>query len=262
MRKWSAWIALWYTWSVGGSGVCTGCSSHHEHDIDSVQSPPEVVVKLIGGLWCEGPGCQQNVQLQNLADHLALGCQQHLHLTQQFDNCFHKVHTLQPQQLREGLPPVRWSVCWLSHSKRILQSLWDEDRFSKTHTLCLNSWRKDSEVTIEGERKMRRVTQTVVGTKLALEALPFLFKRGGDSLGCSVLCARPSSESVPTPRAKWEVEVYNYCISPGHHCCLWCEIEAKTWNCLSALKNLHFTKQSKPEEALSFLLPWNSSKGL
>ena len=78
--------------------MCTGCSSHDEHCIDSVQSPPEVVVKLIGGLWCEGLGCQQNVQLQNLADHLALGCQQHLHLTQQFDNCFHKVRTLQPQQ--------------------------------------------------------------------------------------------------------------------------------------------------------------------
>ena len=66
------------------AGVCPGCSSHHEHRIDSVQSPPEVVVKLMGGLYirCEGPACQQYVQLQNLADHLASGCQQHLHLTQ------------------------------------------------------------------------------------------------------------------------------------------------------------------------------------
>ena len=50
----------------GGSGVCPGCSSDHEHGIDNVQSPPEVVVKLIGGLYirCEGPACQQYVQLQ------------------------------------------------------------------------------------------------------------------------------------------------------------------------------------------------------
>ena len=91
----------------GGSGVGPGCSSHHEHSIDNIQSPPDVV-KLIGGLYirCKGPACQQYVQLQNLADHLASGYQQHLHLTQQLDNCFHKVHTLQPQQLKEGLPPV------------------------------------------------------------------------------------------------------------------------------------------------------------
>ena len=66
----------------GGSAVCPGCSSDHEHGIGNVQSPPEVVVKLIGGLYirCEGPACQQYVQLQNLADHLASGCRQHLHL--------------------------------------------------------------------------------------------------------------------------------------------------------------------------------------
>ena len=29
---------------------------------------------------CEGPACQQYVQLNNLADHLASGCRQHLHL--------------------------------------------------------------------------------------------------------------------------------------------------------------------------------------
>ena len=70
----------------GGSGVCPGCSSHHEHSIDNVLSPPEVVVKLIGGLYikCESSHCQQ--YMQNLADHLSSGCQQHLHLTQQLDN--------------------------------------------------------------------------------------------------------------------------------------------------------------------------------
>ena len=32
----------------GGSGVCPGCSGHHEHGIDKVQSPSDVVVKLMG----------------------------------------------------------------------------------------------------------------------------------------------------------------------------------------------------------------------
>ena len=38
--------------------------------------------KLIGELYirCEGPACQQYVQLQNLADHLTSGCQHHLQL--------------------------------------------------------------------------------------------------------------------------------------------------------------------------------------
>ena len=38
---------------------------------------------------------------------------------------------------------------------------------------------------------MRRVTQTVVGTKLALEALPFLFKRGGVEIHQAALCCVP-----------------------------------------------------------------------
>ena len=38
----------------GASGVGPGCSSHHEHVIDNVQSPPEVVMKLTGGLYTLG----------------------------------------------------------------------------------------------------------------------------------------------------------------------------------------------------------------
>ena len=68
---------------AGGSGVCPGRSSHHKHRIDNVQSSPEpLMAKLIGGLYirCEGPACQQYVQLQNLAYHLTSGCRQHLQL--------------------------------------------------------------------------------------------------------------------------------------------------------------------------------------
>ena len=62
----------------GGSDVCPGCRNHHEFGVKNVQSPPEFVVKLIGGLYvrCEAPTCQQYVQMQDLANHLASGCQQ------------------------------------------------------------------------------------------------------------------------------------------------------------------------------------------
>jgi len=59
----------------GDSDVCPGCRNHHELGV-KMYSPPEFVVKLIGGLYvgCEAPTCQQYVQLQDLANHLASGC--------------------------------------------------------------------------------------------------------------------------------------------------------------------------------------------
>ena len=46
---------------------------------------------------------------------------------------------------------------------------------------------------IGGERKMRRVAQAVVGTNLALEALPFSFplKQGGKEMHPAGLCYVP-----------------------------------------------------------------------
>ena len=68
----------------GGSGECPGCTKDHGLNVDIIQSPPEVVTKIIGGLyiWWEGPACQQYmyVQLQELSDHVASGCQQHTQL--------------------------------------------------------------------------------------------------------------------------------------------------------------------------------------
>ena len=95
----------------GVSGVCPGCSSDHEHGIHNIQSPPEVVVKLTGDCTSSVRAllasnmCSCTIMLiilHQVADSIFI-----FHLTQQLDNYFHKVHTLQPQQLREGLPPVR-----------------------------------------------------------------------------------------------------------------------------------------------------------
>ena len=61
----------------GGSEECPGCTEHHELNVQNIQSPPDVVVKLIGGLYVRCEGCQQYVQLQLLAAHVASGCQQH-----------------------------------------------------------------------------------------------------------------------------------------------------------------------------------------
>ena len=59
---------------AGGSEECPGCTDHHELNVKNIQSPPDEVVKLIGGLYVS---CQQYVQLQLLAVHVASCCQQH-----------------------------------------------------------------------------------------------------------------------------------------------------------------------------------------
>ena len=64
----------------GGSGVCPGCSSHHEHGIDNVQSPPEVVVKLIGRLYTSGVRALLASNTCSCRISLASGCRQHLQL--------------------------------------------------------------------------------------------------------------------------------------------------------------------------------------
>ena len=67
----------WIAHLQGGSEECPGCAEHHELNVQNIQSPPDVVVKLIGGLYVRCEGCQQYVQLQLLAAHVASGCQQH-----------------------------------------------------------------------------------------------------------------------------------------------------------------------------------------
>ena len=105
----------------GGSDVCPGCRNHHEFGVKNVPSPPEFVVKLIGGCMSGVrpllASNMYNCRTSPITWHQVASNSTNFHPTQQLDNYCHKVHILQPQQSRGGSPPVWLNECWLSHQK-------------------------------------------------------------------------------------------------------------------------------------------------